>query len=130
MTMATFRCGAVPNGPVRVLPGGDEGLVWFVNGTAVVTDPAVALALVEVPDAFGISWDADEVEQLLDLDDNPPDDDPPPPVEVPPASASKADWVAYWVAHPDQEHRLDEVAANKLTRDKLVMRHAEISGNG
>lgn len=144
MASVTFTCRAVPDGPVRAVAGGDEGLVWFADGRAVVEDPVLVAALLEAPDAFGIYADEAELAAFadaLDAEDGQDDEaadehgtvpvlvgEPGPELPVPPASASKARWVAYWTAHPDEALRLSEDAAQGMTRDALAMRHAEHDG--
>ncbi|MGH3933645.1 MAG: hypothetical protein ACRDS1_01450 [Pseudonocardiaceae bacterium] len=54
MTMATFRCERFPQGHINTT----EGIVHFRNGVADVEDEALAEALRDAPEVFGVTEDA------------------------------------------------------------------------
>jgi hypothetical protein len=50
-----FTCSRFPDGEVPIRTS--AGVVTFVDGVAEVEDSALAAALLEVPDSFGIAGD-------------------------------------------------------------------------
>ncbi len=92
--------------------------VEFVDGQA-TTDNEAALAYFRrhgyrVEDAAG-DVEADTVE---DVDEDQEQEQ----AEAPAQSASKAEWVAYATAHPDEARRLSVEDAEQLTKAELVER--------